>query len=113
MEHIFDYEEQSKKIQQDMLSDAKTLNLVREYCSISSQRRLSEKDADRLAEILTLAESNSRLELWLNEADHFLGHELGLQTDSTVYTLRMKEKKTQLLKHLNFWTQRSKDTKDI
>ncbi|MEM9264800.1 MAG: peptidoglycan-binding domain-containing protein [Cyanobacteria bacterium P01_F01_bin.13] len=110
MEYCADYEKQSKLAQQDRLWNATTLKQVREYCVISSQPRLSERDADRLAEIIRCAETDSCLELWINEADHFLDHELGLQTGRTIHPIETESQKADLLKHLSFWAQKSEDT---
>ncbi|MEA5467192.1 peptidoglycan-binding domain-containing protein [Leptothoe sp. PORK10 BA2] len=110
MESFVDYKEQSKQAQHEMLWNATTLKQVREYCAIASQRRLSEQDADRLAEIIRLAEADSCLELWINEADHFLDHELGLRIGRTIHPIETESQKTDLLEHLNFWTQKSEDT---
>lgn len=62
------------------------LNIVREYCKLASRRRLSEPETERLTQILKLAESDSHLDFWLNEADHFLAHELNLINDESIYT---------------------------
>lgn len=51
---------------------------LQEYCQLVSRRELSEKDAERLTEILSRAANNQELTLLLNEADHFMAHELGL-----------------------------------
>ncbi len=47
---------------------------VQEYCELSAQTTLSEVDADRLSEILVLAEGNALLSLLIDEADHMLNH---------------------------------------
>lgn len=52
--------------------------LLREYCRLASCKKLTDKDADRLTKILTLAEADKQLSFLLNEADHFMAHELGL-----------------------------------
>jgi hypothetical protein len=51
---------------------------LREYCRLASQRKLSETDAEKLEEILVRAATDYKLSFLLNEADHFLAHELGL-----------------------------------
>ncbi len=53
-------------------------DILREYCQLASQKTLSEADVDRLTEILTIAESDNKLTFLINEADHFLAHQLGL-----------------------------------
>lgn len=103
---VLSYEETSQQAQMELLLDDGTLNLVREYCGIASQKSLSDPDADRLAEILSLAEDNGCLEFWLNEADHFLAHELGLKTGKTIYPFETANQKAALLEHLDFWERR-------
>lgn len=110
MDYCVDYEKQSKLAQQEKLWNTATLKQVREYCVIASQRRLSERDADRLADIIRCAETDSCLELWINEADHFLDHELGLQNGRTIHPIETEGQKANLLKHLSFWAQKSEDT---
>jgi hypothetical protein len=68
------------------ITDADCLELVREYCCLATQPRLSEQDSDRLGELLTLAEQDGRLDFWINEADHFIDHALGLGSATQVYT---------------------------
>ncbi|MFB2838458.1 peptidoglycan-binding domain-containing protein [Floridanema evergladense] len=51
---------------------------VLEYCRLASRSTLSEPEADRMAEILELALSDSFLDFLINEADHFLAHHLDL-----------------------------------
>ena len=58
--------------------DSKYGNVLREYCQLASQKYLSEQDAERLTAILVFAETDGALSFLLNEADHFLAHELGL-----------------------------------
>ena len=53
-------------------------DVLREYCQLASQKHLLERDAERLTEILVRAETDGVLSFLLNEADHFLAHELGL-----------------------------------
>lgn len=48
--------------------------LLVEYCKLATLPTLSEANADRMAEILELAESDSELNFWIEEADHFLDH---------------------------------------
>jgi hypothetical protein len=58
--------------------DSKYGDILREYCQLASQKHLSERDAEQLTAILILAETDGALSFLLNEADHFLAHELGL-----------------------------------
>lgn len=68
-------------------------DLVREYCRLASTINLSEAEADRLNEILELAESDGRLDFWLNEADHFLAHELSLTSKTSIYNVENQQAK--------------------
>ncbi|NEO30937.1 MAG: hypothetical protein F6K36_11005 [Symploca sp. SIO3C6] len=43
-----------------------------------SRKELSELEEERLAEILELANCDSQLNFWMDESNHFLGHELNL-----------------------------------
>lgn len=54
------------------------MEIVREYCSLMNLTELSDLEEERLAEILELANSDNCLDFWINEANHFIGHELGL-----------------------------------
>jgi len=55
--------------------------IVLEYAKLSSQDVLSESEADRLGDILTVAADNEELNFWLTEVDHVLGHAMGFLTD--------------------------------
>jgi hypothetical protein len=61
------------------------LDIVREYCQLAVRRNLSDPEADRLEQILTLAEFDGYLDFWINEADHFLAHELNLTDEESIY----------------------------
>jgi hypothetical protein len=54
------------------------LEVVREYCSLMLRPELSELEEERLAEILELANYDSQLNFWIDESNHFIGHELNL-----------------------------------
>lgn len=69
--------------QPDLIPDP--FDLVREYCRLAVQRPLSDADMNRLEQILTLAESDGLLDFWINEADHFLAHELALTDESSIH----------------------------
>lgn len=57
---------------------------VLNYCRLASRATLSEEEADRIAEILQLAQSDSLLDFLINEADHFLAHHLDLIDESFI-----------------------------
>ena len=46
--------------------------IIEEYCKISAKLSLSESEADRIAEILGVAQTDSMLSFLLDEADHML-----------------------------------------
>jgi hypothetical protein len=73
-------------------------DIIREYCKLSSQENLSEADADRLSQILEIAESDEWIDFWLNEADHFLAHELNLTNRESIYNFENQQAK--LREHL-------------
>jgi hypothetical protein len=82
--------------------DSKYGKILREYCQLASQKHLSEGDAERLTKILILAETDGALSFLLNEADHFLAHELGLLnlTDRERY----KEQQASLKARIDYQT---------
>lgn len=53
-------------------------DVLREYCVLAMQPTLEDKQANRMEEILELAQADSLLSFLIDEADHILGHELGL-----------------------------------
>ncbi|MFQ4136790.1 peptidoglycan-binding domain-containing protein [Nodosilinea sp. PGN35] len=65
--------------------DADCLSLVREYCRLAAQPSLSDGEGQRLEELLALAEADGRLDFWINEADHFIDHAIGLGSATRVY----------------------------
>lgn len=109
MKTLVEYEEASKLIQRSRLLNKETLVLVKEYSYIASQERLSEQDADRLSEIIELAQEDSCLDFWMNEVDHFLDHELGLVTGKFIYPFETANQTQVLAEHLNFWMQRGEE----
>lgn len=68
-----------------VLADPQCLSLVREYCHLAMRSHLSDAEADRLAHLLDLAESDGRLDFWFHEVDHFLDHALGLGSTTQIY----------------------------
>ncbi|MEO0542022.1 MAG: peptidoglycan-binding domain-containing protein [Cyanobacteria bacterium P01_A01_bin.105] len=53
---------------------AKHRAIVQEYCELSARTQLDEADADRIGDILALAEGDALLSLLIDEADHVLNH---------------------------------------
>jgi len=52
--------------------------ILQEYCSLATQPTLSTTDEDNLANILQQATQDPLLSFWIDEADHFVAHQLGL-----------------------------------
>lgn len=80
--------------------DSKYGEILRAYCQLASQKHLSESDAERLTEILILAETDGALSFLLNEADHFLAHELGLLSNND--RDRIKKQQESLRERIGF-----------
>ncbi|NET61510.1 MAG: calcium-binding protein [Symploca sp. SIO2E6] len=60
-------------------------NLVFEYARLAASSELSELEADRMGEILELAQSDDVLCILINEVDYFVLQELNLLDDDSVY----------------------------
>lgn len=67
------------------IADADCLELVHEYCHLATRPSLGEGESQRLDDLLALAEQDGRLDFWINEADHFIDHAIGLGSYSRVY----------------------------
>lgn len=67
------------------IADADCLALVREYCQLAACPSLSDVESQRLDQLLALAETDGRLDFWINEADHFIDHAIGLGSATRVY----------------------------
>jgi hypothetical protein len=52
-------------------------DIVREYAKYALRPSLSDPDAERMSQILDLAQKDNILDFWIGEVDHFLDHELG------------------------------------
>jgi hypothetical protein len=59
-------------------SSSDVMKLALEYARLASLPQLSEKDANRLEEILAIANHIDILNFWITEVDHILGHHLDL-----------------------------------
>ena len=62
----------------------KYTEIIGEYCTLASQRALSEQQADRLEQIFQNAQSDPWLDFLIDEADHILAHELGLIKEQVI-----------------------------
>jgi len=67
------------------IADADCLALVREYCHLAARPSLTDAESHRLDELLAKAEVDGRLDFWINEADHFIDHAIGLGSATRVY----------------------------
>ena len=52
--------------------------IIQEYFQLALLPQLSQSQAQRMSEIMEMAESSEILSFWLNEADHLIGHKLNL-----------------------------------
>ncbi|MGB3137227.1 MAG: peptidoglycan-binding domain-containing protein [Nodosilinea sp.] len=83
------------------ITDADCLAMVREYCQLASRPILSDAESQRLDQLLAQAEVDGRLDFWVNEADHFIDHALGLGSASRVYASVNEDLKSRLRELLN------------
>lgn len=88
-------------------------DILKEYCHLASRQHLSDPEAERLVEILTLAESDGHLDFWINEADHFLAHELNLVSDEVIYTYENQQAKLREYLSSSEKLQQSLKTRDL
>ena len=63
-----------------VLAHPETLKFAQEYYRLRVLPTLSNPQADRLGEILAQAAHDRRLDFWLTEIEHSLGHRLELLT---------------------------------
>ncbi|WP_373530227.1 hypothetical protein [Nostoc sp.] len=68
-------------------------NIIREYCSLASLSSLSEAEAQRIADILEIAQIDQILDFWMTEADHYIGHKFNLvnETEDKNLQARLRE----------------------
>lgn len=67
------------------IADAQCLALVREYCHLAARPSLNDAESQRMEDLLAQAETDGRLDFWINEADHFIDHAIGLGSATRVY----------------------------
>ena len=70
------------------ISTPPTIQIVLEYGELAARQKLSDHEADRMEEILTLANDDSALSFWIDEVDHCLGHRLGLLDEEDSHLLQ-------------------------
>ena len=100
MNESLDYNAPDDRPNLDCLTQPYYLNLIREYCQLAIQPELSDADAERLGKLLNQAQSDGVLDFWIQEADHFLDHELGLYDDGKIYVYQNEIQKVTLQRHL-------------
>ncbi|QHG20944.1 MULTISPECIES: hypothetical protein [unclassified Nostoc] len=68
-------------------------NIIREYCSLASLSSLSESEAQRIADILEIAQIDQILDFWMTEADYVIGHNLNLihENEQKNFQARLRE----------------------
>lgn len=62
----------------------KYTEIIHEYCTLASQRTLTQMQADRLEKILQEAQKDPWLDFLIDEADHILAHQLGLIKEQVI-----------------------------
>lgn len=85
--------------------------LVSEYKKLISREQLSEDEADRMEEILESAGNDPVLDFWLTEADHHLGHQLGLLDEQSRNFY--KDQQALLREYLEAWNSGSDNNSSI
>ncbi len=76
--------------------------IIQEYCTLASQRSLTQLQAERIEEILQHAQFDPWLDFLIDEADHILDHELGLIKEPFI-----KHQQNELKKAIDrLWCQR-------
>lgn len=58
--------------------------ILSEYCTLAVCDSLSDRQAERMAELLTQAEADPLLNFWIDEADHLIAHQLGLIDEEVI-----------------------------
>ncbi|MGB5963594.1 MAG: peptidoglycan-binding domain-containing protein [Coleofasciculaceae cyanobacterium] len=59
-------------------------DIIHEYCNLASQQTLTQRQAERIGEILQLAEFDPWFDFLISETDHILAHELGLTKEPVI-----------------------------
>lgn len=93
--------------QQANLSERVLSKFVQEYYKLATLPELSERDAERMAAILELAQYDDELNAWINKIDHLVAEELDLleedssdrkklvsQVDKQISPLTIQEKQS-------------------
>ncbi|NJL46906.1 MAG: peptidoglycan-binding protein [Leptolyngbyaceae cyanobacterium SM2_5_2] len=59
-------------------------SIILNYCTLALQPELSAADEAAMGDILAQSVDDPLLSFWLDEADHWIGHRLGLMPESTL-----------------------------
>lgn len=74
-------------------ASAQHRDIILEYCHLACLSYLSDQDAQRMDEILTLATQDPLLSFWLDEADYWISHKLHLIDDDWMQQQQVKLKR--------------------
>ncbi len=81
----------AKKIKISELSlTHEQMNIILEYLYLARLNSLSEKQTQRISDILEIAQQDSKIDFWLTEADQFIGHKLNLINEHEYKNLQAK-----------------------
>jgi hypothetical protein len=86
-------------------------SIVREYCHLATLNNLSEQEQERMVEILKVAEVDSILDFWINEADHFIGHKLDLICENSCKNQQARLREYLVTDYMEFTHISRQDTK--
>ena len=73
-----------RSMAEELSTFLKYRDLVRQYCALAALPEPSHEETARMLHILELAETDRHLDFWIQEADHFLAHELGFSDAESV-----------------------------
>lgn len=81
--------------------------IIQEYCCLASLNTLSETEVQRIADILEIAQTDPRINFWITEADHFIGHKLNIINENEHKNLQARLREylvidCECLKPINF-----------
>ncbi|QSJ16400.1 hypothetical protein JYQ62_32510 [Nostoc sp. UHCC 0702] len=67
-------------------------NIIQEYCCLASLSSLSESEAQRIADILEIAQLDQIIDFFMTEADYYIGHNLNLIDENERKNIQAKLK---------------------
>jgi hypothetical protein len=95
----------------DLPLSLETRSIVQEYCYLATLNNLSEQQQERMVEILKVAEADSILDFWINEADHFIGHKLDLIDENSCKNQQARLREYLVTDYMEFTYISRQDTK--